>query len=303
MRAPRSAAIPTFLRQVLSLQGEAAANAANLAEGQDVVVNALKQRINEASGVNVDQEMANLIALQTAYGANARVMSAVKEMLDILMNLRSAMSVSDIGGTAAGSMLAIVDMRARLDDLQRQLGTGKKSDSYAGLGLDRGLTIGLRSQLSAISGYQDTITQVGVRLDLMQTALTQFDTVAQKSKSAILLSQFALNGGTQTQDQVNVGQLDQLVGLLNTGADGRYLFSGRSVDRPVDSHRPDHRTATACAPASSRSSANAGRPTSARAASAGSGWALRRRRSRSPRTRSPFGFKLVGASSNHRGRP
>ena len=42
-------------------------------------------------------------------------------------------------------------MRSQLDDLQRQLGTGKKSDTYAGLGLDRGLTVGLRSQLSAIS--------------------------------------------------------------------------------------------------------------------------------------------------------
>ena len=51
--------------------------------------------------------------------------------------------------------------------------------SYAGLGLDRGLTVGLRSQLSAISGYQQTITQVGVRLDLMQTALTQFGSVTQ----------------------------------------------------------------------------------------------------------------------------
>jgi flagellar hook-associated protein 1 FlgK len=72
---------------VLSLQGEAAANASNLAEGQDVVVNALQQRMNQASGVNVDEEMANLITLQTAYGANARVMSAVKDMLERLMEM------------------------------------------------------------------------------------------------------------------------------------------------------------------------------------------------------------------------
>jgi flagellar hook-associated protein 1 FlgK len=51
------------------------------------VVNALKQRMAEISGVNVDQEMANLINLQTAYGANARVMSAVQEMLDTLMRM------------------------------------------------------------------------------------------------------------------------------------------------------------------------------------------------------------------------
>ena len=68
-------------------------------------------------------------------------------------------------------------MRTQLDDLQRQLATGKRPTSYAGLGLDRGLTIGLRSQLSAISGYQQSITQVGVRLELMQNELTQFDKV------------------------------------------------------------------------------------------------------------------------------
>jgi flagellar hook-associated protein 1 FlgK len=85
--APYSGSLPTYLRQMLSLQGEAAANASNLAEGQDVVVNALQQRMNQASGVNVDEEMANLITLQTAYGANARVMSAVKDMLERLMEM------------------------------------------------------------------------------------------------------------------------------------------------------------------------------------------------------------------------
>ena len=72
---------------MLSMQGEAAANAANLAQGQDVVVNALQQRFNDASGVNIDQEMANLITLQTAYGANARVMTAVRDMIDTLMKM------------------------------------------------------------------------------------------------------------------------------------------------------------------------------------------------------------------------
>jgi flagellar hook-associated protein 1 FlgK len=72
---------------VLSVQGEAAANAASLSQGQAVVVNALKQRFHDASGVNVDQEMANLIALQTAYGANARVMTVVRDMLDVLMRI------------------------------------------------------------------------------------------------------------------------------------------------------------------------------------------------------------------------
>jgi flagellar hook-associated protein 1 FlgK len=79
--------LPSYLRQVLSMQGQAASNASRLAEGQAVVVNALQQRVNEVSGVNVDREMANLIALQTAYGANARVMSAVRDMIETLMQI------------------------------------------------------------------------------------------------------------------------------------------------------------------------------------------------------------------------
>jgi flagellar hook-associated protein 1 FlgK len=37
--------------------------------------------------VNIDQEMANLLTLQNAYAANARVLSTVKDMLDLLMQL------------------------------------------------------------------------------------------------------------------------------------------------------------------------------------------------------------------------
>ena len=146
------------------------------------------------------------------------------------------MTVSGISGSSQ-SIQAITDMRNQLDDLQRQLGTGKKSTTYSGLGLDRGLTVGLRSQLGAISGYQDTITLVGVRLNLMQTALTQFGSLAQTTKGTILQSLYLLNGGTQTPDQQGVkSTLDSMLGMLNTQADGRYLFSGRSVEHaPVES--------------------------------------------------------------------
>lgn len=85
--SPFSGDIGTYLRQVLSQQGEAASNATSLSQGQQVVVNALKQRFADQSGVNVDQEMANLLTLQTAYGANARVMSTVKDMFDMLLKM------------------------------------------------------------------------------------------------------------------------------------------------------------------------------------------------------------------------
>jgi flagellar hook-associated protein 1 FlgK len=85
--APFIGSIPTYLRQLLSQQGEAASSAENLRQGQEVVLNSLQQRFNEVSGVNVDEEMANLLTLQNSYAANARVVSVVKEMLDALIHM------------------------------------------------------------------------------------------------------------------------------------------------------------------------------------------------------------------------
>lgn len=85
VNAPFSGSLTTFLRQVISQQGNAASAATNLQQGQAVVRNALQQRFNESSSVNVDQEMANLLTLQNAYAANARVLSTVRDMLDILL--------------------------------------------------------------------------------------------------------------------------------------------------------------------------------------------------------------------------
>jgi flagellar hook-associated protein 1 FlgK len=86
-QAPFSGSLPAYLQQMLSQQGAAAQAAAQLQQGQDVVVQALQQRINEESGVSIDNEMAHLLQLQTAYAANARVLAAVKAMIEALAQL------------------------------------------------------------------------------------------------------------------------------------------------------------------------------------------------------------------------
>jgi flagellar hook-associated protein 1 FlgK len=85
--APFSGSLQSYIRQMISQQGEAAANADSLNQGQQIVVNTLQQRFADQSNVNIDQEMANLMKLQTAYGANARVLSAAKDMLDQLFRM------------------------------------------------------------------------------------------------------------------------------------------------------------------------------------------------------------------------
>ena len=75
----------SFLQQFTTMQGQAASSAQQLADGQNVVLSTLQNKLNSSSGVNIDDEMAHLLALQNAYSANARVMSTVKDMFDSLM--------------------------------------------------------------------------------------------------------------------------------------------------------------------------------------------------------------------------
>ena len=84
---PFSGNLSTYLRQIISTQGQAADNASQLKQGQDVVLSALQQRFSDGSSVNVDQEMSNLLTLQNAYAANARVMSTVRDMINLLMQM------------------------------------------------------------------------------------------------------------------------------------------------------------------------------------------------------------------------
>jgi hypothetical protein len=125
-------------------------------------------------------------------------------------------------------------MRTQLGDLQRQLGTGKKSTTYAGLGIDRGLAVGLRGKLSAIAGYGNTITQLGVRINLASTALGRIADLRSDVKAAATSKQFVLDASGQSATQrAAASQLDEILGLLNTPAGDRYLFSGRAADKPA----------------------------------------------------------------------
>ena len=54
-------------------------------EGLNAHVTALQQRVNSESGVSIDTEMSNLISLQNAYSANARVMSTIQQMMNTLL--------------------------------------------------------------------------------------------------------------------------------------------------------------------------------------------------------------------------
>jgi flagellar hook-associated protein 1 len=87
--SPFTGTITGFMQQFLSQQANASTSATQLQQGQDVVVNTLQQKFNSTSGVSIDTEMANLIALQNSYAANAHVMSVVQSMMTTLLQAQT----------------------------------------------------------------------------------------------------------------------------------------------------------------------------------------------------------------------
>ena len=86
---PFTGTISGYLSQFVSQQANTASTATSLQQGQDVVVSTLQQKFNSVSGVSIDTEMSNLIALQNAYAANAHVMSVVQSMMQTLLQAQT----------------------------------------------------------------------------------------------------------------------------------------------------------------------------------------------------------------------
>jgi flagellin-like hook-associated protein FlgL len=142
------------------------------------------------------------------------------------------MSISGIGTRSALGVRSLVEMRRQLDDLQRQLGTGKKADTYAGIGLDRGLLVGLRNRISALDGYESTASNIGVRIDLAQNALGRLGDIGRTVKATAFQSTTIESNGTTIAQSTAYASLGEILGLLNTQIGDRYIFSGRGADVP-----------------------------------------------------------------------
>ena len=68
------------------------------------------------------------------------------------------MTIEGVSGRTSYLGSSIINLKAQLDDLTKQLASGKKTNSYAGLGVDSGAATGLRSQLARIASNNNTGT-------------------------------------------------------------------------------------------------------------------------------------------------
>ena len=70
------------------------------------------------------------------------------------------MAISGIAGNISTLLQSVGTIDTQLADLQRQLGTGQKADTFSGLGSQSSIAVGLSQQLAATSSFDDTISIV-----------------------------------------------------------------------------------------------------------------------------------------------
>jgi flagellin-like hook-associated protein FlgL len=205
------------------------------------------------------------------------------------------MSVNSVNNAMIQSL---INMRSQFTDLQQQLSSGQKSQTYAGLGVGSGLTVSLNAQLSALSGFDNSIAMAMTRVGVTQNALDTMNSLGDTVKSLVLEGN-TTGGNANTAQLTAQSSLQQILGLLNTQAGDGYVFSGSSPDQPSvatydDIMNGDGTRAGLNQIISERNQADLGANGLGRLtlSTAGSTTSI------AEDAVSPFGFKLAGVSSN-----
>ena len=82
-----SSTLSDYAGSVISDIANSGAIAEQLGMDRDAHRDEIKARVSDLSGVNVDEEMANLLLFQNAFAAAARIIAAVQEMFDDLLRV------------------------------------------------------------------------------------------------------------------------------------------------------------------------------------------------------------------------
>ena len=144
------------------------------------------------------------------------------------------MAINSVGFGPTYLNQSLLNLNNQLSTLQSQLTTGKKSTSYAGMGVNEGFAIAARSQLANISAFSDTMSNITTNIGVANTGLQAMVSIGTTVLNSANSSSQTLNSAGQTiAQQTATAQLSSMLGILNMQAGDRYLFSGSAINTPA----------------------------------------------------------------------
>ena len=147
------------------------------------------------------------------------------------------MPVSAVNPNQASLLVQrLTQMRDDLSGLEKQLGTGKRAETYGQLGGSRALDVALRARTAEVTAWQNTITHLDLRLNVVDTSLDRISQLASEVRNAADPNIYNVTtDGTTSAQNIAKGALAEMIGLMNGDIAGRYMFAGREVEaQPVE---------------------------------------------------------------------
>lgn len=128
--------------------------------------------------------------------------------------------------------------QARAAELQLQQASGSISEDFGGLGSTSRRVLDLQTSIAQSTAYSDAATNVGSRIEVMYSALTQMTDLLTSLRASLISATDAgtMDEGTLASLTATMAEyLEEFASLLNTRYEGRYLFAGAMTDtKPVD---------------------------------------------------------------------
>ena len=110
--------------------------------------------------------------------------------------------------------------------------TGRRADSYAGLGVKRGPALDMRAKLNGLESFQGNIKDANLRMSMLMQSVEGLDKVSARTRSMLTTPSSNVFGGGVPQEQIIAqGDLKLAIDMLNADVNGRHLFSGREHDK------------------------------------------------------------------------
>lgn len=81
-----NASVDDFTDSMIAILGVEAQEAIRMTENQQLLLTQIEYRRESVSGVSLDEELTNMIKFQHAYNSAARMVTAIDEMLDVVVN-------------------------------------------------------------------------------------------------------------------------------------------------------------------------------------------------------------------------
>lgn len=144
------------------------------------------------------------------------------------------MSINSINYGSSVLGQSVQYLNNQLTNLSTELSTGLKSTTYAGMGANEGFAIAARAQLSNITAFGDTMTNVNTIISAVNNALQSLSNMSGNIQSGAAASPQNLDDTGQSSAQESAASdLSAIIGMLNTQVGSRYVFSGSAINTPA----------------------------------------------------------------------